>query len=351
MLGAHLPNLRYSAALIGSGSEVLGLDTEMSADHDWGPRAMLFVSPDDLEASVPAIRRYAMQHLPAAYRDYPIRFYSPDRRDIASRHRLKPGEPGLEPRIEVFTVDGFVERHLGLQPGPPSVSDWLTIPHYKLGSFVGGRVFHDDVGLQESRDRFRWYPHDVWLYLMAACWHRIGTDELMAGRAGSAGDELGSSVIAHRLIRDVMRLAFLMEKSYPPYSKWIGSAFAQLRCADELLPLLEHVSSESDWQARDHGLAEVCAALAAMHNALGVTSPVASEPRRLWERPFTVIGGGSFARVLTGEISDTSVRSLADTWLIGSIDLLSDSHALDDDVRLRSLLFPLYEPVDSPADP
>jgi len=33
--------LQYSAALIGSGSEILGFDTEMSTDHHCGPRVML----------------------------------------------------------------------------------------------------------------------------------------------------------------------------------------------------------------------------------------------------------------------------------------------------------------------
>ena len=40
-------SLQYSAALIGSGSEILGFDTEMSADHHWGPRVMLFLKEDD----------------------------------------------------------------------------------------------------------------------------------------------------------------------------------------------------------------------------------------------------------------------------------------------------------------
>jgi len=34
---AHeFPGLRYSAARLGSGSEVLGYDTPRSTDHDWG---------------------------------------------------------------------------------------------------------------------------------------------------------------------------------------------------------------------------------------------------------------------------------------------------------------------------
>ncbi|HEX8197821.1 MAG TPA: hypothetical protein VF571_16640, partial [Pyrinomonadaceae bacterium] len=47
ILDADFPGLRYSAALIGDGSEVLGFDTEMSADHDWGARLMLFLEEGD----------------------------------------------------------------------------------------------------------------------------------------------------------------------------------------------------------------------------------------------------------------------------------------------------------------
>ncbi|GHO62603.1 hypothetical protein KSC_014950 [Ktedonobacter sp. SOSP1-52] len=36
------PELAYAAALIGPGSEVLGFDSEMSMDHDWGPRLFIY---------------------------------------------------------------------------------------------------------------------------------------------------------------------------------------------------------------------------------------------------------------------------------------------------------------------
>ncbi|SMD18765.1 hypothetical protein [Kibdelosporangium aridum] len=40
----HFGDLPHTAARIGSGSEVLGFDTERSADHEWGPRLQLFVN-------------------------------------------------------------------------------------------------------------------------------------------------------------------------------------------------------------------------------------------------------------------------------------------------------------------
>jgi hypothetical protein len=46
ILNEEFPNLRYSAALIGWGSEVLGFDTAISRDHHWGPR-VLFLNTQD----------------------------------------------------------------------------------------------------------------------------------------------------------------------------------------------------------------------------------------------------------------------------------------------------------------
>jgi hypothetical protein len=34
------------------------------------------------------------------------------------------------------------------------------------------------------------------------------------GRAGYVGDELGAALIGSRLVRDMMRLCFLMERQY-----------------------------------------------------------------------------------------------------------------------------------------
>jgi hypothetical protein len=47
ILVAEIPEVPYSAALSGSGSEVLGFDTEMSSDHHWGPRVMVFLRETD----------------------------------------------------------------------------------------------------------------------------------------------------------------------------------------------------------------------------------------------------------------------------------------------------------------
>src|SRR6266508_4652058 len=45
----------HSAALLGSGSDVLGFDTARSTDHGWGPRLQLFVADPVLEEVADAV--------------------------------------------------------------------------------------------------------------------------------------------------------------------------------------------------------------------------------------------------------------------------------------------------------
>src|SRR6266581_3182688 len=50
LLARAMPRLRYAAARLGSGSDVLGLDDAMSRDHDWGCRLTMLVDEADQAA-------------------------------------------------------------------------------------------------------------------------------------------------------------------------------------------------------------------------------------------------------------------------------------------------------------
>lgn len=98
--------------------------------------------------------------------------------------RQRPNDPGLEPRVEIYTIHGFLLRELGVDLNETlAAADWLTMTHHRLRSVVDERVFRDDLGLQSVRDRFAWYPHDIWLYVLAFCWARMGVEKTLTGRA------------------------------------------------------------------------------------------------------------------------------------------------------------------------
>ena len=80
LLATALPGLRYSAALIGPGSEVLGYDTERSTDHHWGPRLLLFLAGEEAAARRDAVDTALRAGLPVSFRGYSTNF-GPARRD------------------------------------------------------------------------------------------------------------------------------------------------------------------------------------------------------------------------------------------------------------------------------
>ncbi|MBU1700323.1 MAG: DUF4037 domain-containing protein [Candidatus Eisenbacteria bacterium] len=342
IISSQCPNLKYTAALVGSGSEVLEFDTEMSMDHHWGPRVMLFLSPKDYKKHKFECHEVLAEKLPAVFRGIATNFTEPDPND-GTQHLLPVDSGPINHRVEFFTFKGYFKNYFNididkeLQP-----ADWLTLPHQKLRSIVAGAVFHDELGWGSIRKRFTWYPHDIWLYLLASGWSRIGEEEHLMGRAGHAGDNLGSSLIAARLVRDIMRLAFLMERVYPPYAKWFGSAFGRLECASKLEPLLIAAVEAANWQERELGLCAAYSVVAEMHNSLGLTKPLPVIPSVFWCRPFKVIHGETFAKELKACIKDPVVKDIASKRLIGNIDLFSDNVDLLEDSSRRLSLLELY---------
>ena len=343
VLSSCYPALEYSAALIGSGSEVHGFDTEMSTDHHWGPRVMLFLKPEDLHSLWPEIRLVLSRELPLICRGYSTNFSEPDPEDHGTQV-LRPATSGpVNHRVEAHSIIGFFAGYLNIDITTDlSAIDWLTLPHQKLRSIMAGRVFRDDLGLDAVRSRFRWYPDDVWLYILASLWTRISQEEHLMGRAGLVGDEAGSAIIGARLARDGMRLAFLMEKQYPPYPKWFGTAFSQLNCAQTLNPIVAGILHSSDWREREESLCEAYRILGNMHNALRITEYVSPEVRQFFGRPFMIIGGERFVKAIVHEISSPEVIPLTTRSLIGSLDLISDNTDILEDVSLYDRMRGLY---------
>ena len=246
-------------------------------------------------------------------------------------------------RVEITSIRKFILDYLGFDiEGELQVADWLTFPQQKLLGITTGEVFHDDIELKAVREYFSWYPQDVWLYLLASVWQRIGQEEHLMGRAGEAGSEIGSALIAARLVRDIMRLCFLMEKRYAPYAKWFGLAFTRLPCAAELNPVLEKVLQAKTWQGRDKWLAFAYEIATRMSNALGIMDKIPEQTSLFYDRPFRVIWAGKVASKIINQIEDPVIKKTASRPLIGGIDLFNDNTDLLEDPAFQKVLRRLF---------
>ena len=215
-------------------------------------------------------------------------------------------------RVDLLSLDDFAYGYLGLRLSDGlSAADWLSIPQQRLLGFSGGALFHDGLGIEGIRDRFAWYPRDVWLYLLACAWSRISQDEHLAPRAGAVSDELGSALIAGRLVRSIVLLCFLMERRYAPYPKWLGRAFAELRCGAELGPILRAIQVGGDYRERERHLCAAYERLHRMYNELGVTEPIHPAVVEFHGRGFLVSNGWRYSQALVVSIADPEVKAIA----------------------------------------
>jgi hypothetical protein len=315
VVGPLLGGLPHSAALIGAGSEVLGFDTERSTDHDWGPRLIVFLRPADRQRHADELTATLADRLPHLFAGYPTRHGEP------ARHR-----------VVVTDLDTWFTTHLGVDPRAGlDVLDWLVTPTQLLAEATGGAVYADGLGeLIPARERLAWYPPDVWRYVLACQWWRVDQEEPFVGRTGEVGDDTGSAVLVARLVRDLMRLCLLLERRWPPYAKWLGSAFARLPAAAGLNPHLSTAltagpgatPSADGRTAREVALGRALTVVAGLTNAVGLAEPVDVTLRPFHDRPFQVLGAARFTEALLAAVTDPAVRALP---RVGAVDQFVDS--------------------------
>ena len=319
---ARLGRASYAAALLGGGSEVLGLDTDLSADHDWGPRVTLFVAPG-AAAEASAIER----ELPDSFAGVSRRFGAP-----------AGGAPWVHP-FEVSTVADYFDAWIGFSDrSKATLVEWLARSSMSFLAVTAGAVFHDGPGeLTRARAAADWYPDDVWRWLVACQWRRIGEEESFIERTALAGDQLGARITLARVVRDAIRLAFLLERRYPPYSKWLGVAFATLPIAADLLTPLTTATIDPT----GHGTTALGDALEFLGSVTNQRLGTAVDPsrRQYFSRPMQVAPAGEFVQGLLATINDPELNSLPTA--VGNADMLygtNNGSTPSADAVYRSLL-------------
>jgi hypothetical protein len=312
ILAARWPDLPYAAGRLGNGSDVLGYDDEISRDHDWGLRLNLLV-PAELSEAVDA---YLGATLPEAFRGRPVRFATTWDRHV--RHR-----------VQVEDVSSLVAARTGLDVSRSwSVTDWLALTGQAVLEITAGKVFVDTSGdLTAARERLAWYPDDLWRYVVTTDWARLAQELPLIGRTAERGDDVGSRVIAARLVGVTMHLAHLLERCWAPYPKWAGISLARLPSGFAVAEPLQQALEASEWRSREDGLAGSFRVLNRVQREVGLPSvddPVAP----FFDRPYRGIRDEVMDR-LEGSYTSPDVRALprgvgsAEQWS-DNVDVLVD---------------------------
>ena len=328
ILDECFPALSYSAGLIGYGSDVLGYDDAVSADHMWGPRFYLFLQEDDMQLREEILTVLSLR-LPCVYRGYSVNFTAPDPGDNGVRHpEFVTGGP-VNPLIFITTFAEFLTEQLGTSdPDTLTPAHWLSLSEHRLLSLVSGRFFHDGLNCRKLLAKIRYYPHPVRLYLIASCWDIIASEQAFLRRTGDVGDDIGSRLICARIAERLMRLCFLYKGVYAPYSKWFGTAFGRLDMDPAVGQSIREALAADDLSVREEKLVQAMVLVAQMHNESGLTEPVAVTVESYYGREIKVIFAEKWAEAALAELAGTGLDTFPP---IGTFSQLSSLSEFSDD--------------------
>jgi hypothetical protein len=224
--------------LFGYGSEAYGMDDALSQDHHWGLRIDGLLPEPLLRARGEAMMRTAGEVLPARFRGYPLR-----------EGHLKGAGLALD------SLEGFLSRTIGMPRMPETLEEWLQVPEEEIMHLTNGEVWHDPRGgFTVVRQAFAaYYPEPVWRRRIAHwCRYSSGMGTYALQRALLRRDEFYAATAFGKAIRWGVQLAFLLDRRYFPYDKWLMAFFARLpRLHAPLRPLVdEAVRPSTSWERK-----------------------------------------------------------------------------------------------------
>jgi Domain of unknown function (DUF4037) len=261
---------RLAVGIIGTGSDVLGLDDDISRDHHWGPRANVLYLGQDSE-KVAARVRECFVSLPRRYREI----------ELAVNVKNQTG-------VCAGTIEDFFIEFLGTAELPCCDSDWLKYCEVDLLHVTGGAMVYDGLGeMTRRRELLAYYPENLWKKRLADwCMYACGRDApYNVHRVSKRGDLISSTIYFGLCAKRLMELCFMLNRRYAPYTKWLNRAFRQLpNYANEMADLLDRAFATSDWNARVHLLIDASYIVVGALADLGLTD---RPPRNAFDEHLT----------------------------------------------------------------
>ena len=264
MLRERFPELfdKIAVGLCGSGSECFGFDDDISRDHDMEPGFCIFLPSEDI------VDRRSAFLLERAYSQLPKEFGGLKRSLMAPAGGRRMGP--------VRTADFFAAR-TGLDHVPQSFSEWLSIPEYALAEAVNGEIFYDGLGeFSAVREALKSMPEDVRLKKLAGRLIMMSqSGKYNFERCTRHGELAAAQLAVNEFVQHALHAAFLLNKCYAPFYKWVFRALKKLPQLSELADPLEYllcgINGAASFETRMFTVEEVCIAVAGCAREQGIS--------------------------------------------------------------------------------
>ena len=305
LLDKKYPNLTYTAALLGYGSDVLNLDTETSIDHNWWPRLQLFANDKN---SIPELNNYFSFELPFLYKNFPVNFskagyYGTIRMESTDK---KP----LNHLIEIITFEDYLKDRYSIdKTNNFTYKDWLNFTDQNLIEITSGLVFHDGLKkVNNTREELKFYPLDICKLRLAVLWNYIWNKEAFIGRSIALNDYIGLKINTGRIINYLIKILFYLENKYIPYSKWFGHSFKQLNVYNDASEIIINLLKENIPEKIEDNICILYEKVIEKHNKNKELPYLINKTRHFFKRPYKVIFAENLVDELLNSIKDEKTK-------------------------------------------
>ncbi len=215
LLMKNIPDLIPSMAfgMVGEGSECLGLDDEISRDHDYGPRFFIWIPGNIMDENNNRIKN-VLELLPSSYKGFKSQM-----------------ELGSNLRSGICSIEDFYSRYTSFDTLPLSSSAWLDIPESYLARCTNGRVFIDFYGeFTKIRNYLLgFYPDDILRKKLSAYMAKMAQSGQYNYERSLRRKDIDSAFFSlYEFIDNCYSVLFLIAGKYKPYYKLTSRRLRQL---------------------------------------------------------------------------------------------------------------------------
>ncbi|MDB5085247.1 MAG: hypothetical protein JWN30_2133 [Bacilli bacterium] len=326
LIDKYFPEItgKYAGGLNSYGSDVLGYDDELSRDHEWGPRCIIWLSDTDYDRFAHQLDQVLNQHLPKQFMGVSTR-YKVDN-DLGCLVMANADENGFH-HVAITTVSRQLRIQYGLESEIPSYVEWLCIPEQKLLELTRGKVFTDPIGdITRVRRLFSYFPDDIWRFKLMYAWESLKNLDIIP-LCTSRGDILSAKLAIQQVASQLIRLTFLHNRCDTPGTlKWLSREFYLLpRLATGIGPLLEECLVSTELNRSAALLQDIIGIFMDEHNRLHITDHVNLDFSQ-YARGFKILSCtnviNALNQTLPPELKTIEVHGAIDQWITNDDILL-----------------------------
>ena len=251
---------RIAVGRAGHGSECFGYDDAVSRDHDYFTGFQLWITGEDERAFGFRLERaYARLR-----KEFP-----PDGEGAESTGSSELGDA----EDGVTAIGDFYRRHLGFPGAPENWRQWLYTPDHAFAEATNGAVFRDDLGAFSGiRDTIlNGMPEDVRRKKIAArAVFMAQSGQYNYMRCLRHGEPGAAALALDEFVRNAAQMAFLLNRRFAPYYKWVFRAMRDLPKLGGLSgALTDLLTGDENDSVKLERIEAVCAQVAAELRAQG----------------------------------------------------------------------------------